>query len=38
MDKREKTSTKEIAEIEGISERRVNQIYKQYKDTGEYPD
>ena len=36
-EKEKGTPTKEIAEIEGISERRVNQIYKQYKETGEIP-
>jgi len=36
-EKEKGTPTKEIAEIEGITPRRVNQIYKQYKDTGEVP-
>jgi len=30
-------NTTAIAEIEGITRQRVNQIYKQYKDTGEIP-
>ena len=36
-EKEKGTPTKEIAEIEGITPRRVNQIYKQYRDTGEIP-
>ena len=36
-EKEKGTPTKEIAEIEGITPRRVNQIYKQYKETGEIP-
>ncbi|AIY89303.1 IS481 family transposase [Geoglobus acetivorans] len=36
-EKEKGTPTKEIAEIENITPRRVNQIYKQYKDTGEIP-
>ena len=31
------TPIKQIAEIEGITRQRVNQIYKQYKETGEIP-
>ena len=36
-EKEKGTPTRIIAEIEGISTRRVNQIYRQYKDTGEIP-
>jgi len=36
-EKEKGTPTKEIAEIENITPRRVNQIYKQYKDTGKIP-
>ena len=36
-EKEKGTSTREIAEIEGISTRRVNQIYKQYRETGKMP-
>ena len=36
-EKEKGTPTKEIAEIEGITPRRVNQIYRQYKETGEVP-
>jgi len=36
-EKEKGTPTRIIAEIEGISARRVNQIYKQYKETGEIP-
>ncbi len=36
-EKEKGTPAKEIAEIEGVTPRRVNQIYKQYKDTGEIP-
>jgi len=32
------TPTRIIAGIEGISIRRVNQIYRQYKETGEIPE
>ena len=35
--KGEGNTDKEIAEIEGITPRRVNQIYRQYKETGEVP-
>ena len=36
-EKKKGTPTRIIAEIEGISTRRVNQIYKQYVETGEIP-
>jgi len=36
-EKEKGTPTRTIAEIEGISTRRVNQIYKQYKETGKIP-
>jgi len=36
-EKEKGTPTRTIAEIENITPRRVNQIYKQYKDTGEIP-
>ena len=36
-EKEKRTATRTIAEIEGISTRRVNQIYRQYKETGEIP-
>ena len=36
-EKEKGTPTITIAEIEGITRQRVNQIYKQYKDTGEIP-
>jgi putative transposase len=37
-EKKKGTPTRIIAEIEGISTRRVNQIYRQYKETGEIPE
>ncbi|MBO8183517.1 MAG: hypothetical protein H0Z28_12135 [Archaeoglobus sp.] len=37
-EKKKGTPTKLIAEIENITPRRVNQIYKQYKDTGRTPE
>ena len=36
-EKEKGTPTKIIAEIEGITRQRVNQIYKQYRETGEIP-
>jgi putative transposase len=36
-EKEKGTLAKEIAEIEGVTPRRVNQIYRQYRDTGEIP-
>ncbi|AGK60127.1 hypothetical protein Asulf_00091 [Archaeoglobus sulfaticallidus PM70-1] len=37
-EKEKGTSTRTIAEIENITPRRVNQIYKRYKDTGKIPE
>ena len=37
-EKEKGTPTRIIAEIEGITPRRVNQIYRQYKETGETPE
>jgi len=36
-EKEKETPTKEIAEIERITRQRVNQIYRQYRETGEIP-